>query len=225
MKAFFLVKRIPWGRKTIENNIKKEMRVQGEKRSFFSRKGQNILYLAILAVAIIVLAAGLFIISQKPKQVAVCGNNVCDAGENCGTCNDDCACKSGFYCSSDTHVCTKPTCGNGVCELFENPGICCKDCGCYGNDEICNEENECEVFVSRLTDEEIEDKIRQYFRSKNREDEIVSISDFAVVTYENKPAKSALIVLKDQHSQGGILLENGTLVIMEKTSVIDVWSP
>ena len=72
MKAFFLVKRIPWGRKTIENNIKKEMRVQGEKRSFFSRKGQNILYLAILAVAIIVLAAGLFIISQKPKQVAVC---------------------------------------------------------------------------------------------------------------------------------------------------------
>ena len=183
-------------------------------------KGMNYVYLGIVA-AILITGISAFFLTQKPRLF--CGDGVCAADENCGTCFADCRCPSGQYCSP-AYVCTKPVCGSDVCELFENPGNCCGDCGCYGNDEICSA-NRCETFVSRLTDQQVEDAIRKYSRFKGRENEIISISDFAVVTFDNKPAKSATIELKDQHSQGGILLENGTLVIMEKTIIVDTWAP
>jgi hypothetical protein len=57
---------------------------------------------------------------------AVCGNGVCEPGENQANCCADCGCPGILGCLGN--VC-RPICGNGVCEPGE-PGNCCADCGC-----------------------------------------------------------------------------------------------
>ncbi len=184
-------------------------------------------YVIAAVIVGVLIVAGMFFLLNKPQPAepqAYCGDGKCDASENCASCEKDCGCSSGRYCSAQTYTCTKPTCGNGVCELFENPASCCSDCGCYNDDELCSN-NICETFVSQLTDKDVENAIRAYYSSKNMEDEILNISEFVVTNFENKPGRGAMIELKNDHPLGGILQEDGTLIIMEKTSVIDRWKP
>jgi hypothetical protein len=53
-------------------------------------------------------------LSTCGTAVPVCGNGICEAGENNGNCPGDCP---------------PPVCGNGVCEFGENSITCPADCG------------------------------------------------------------------------------------------------
>jgi len=66
-------------------------------------------------------------------QPPVCGNAVCEAGEDCSTCQDDCgAC---------------PYCGDGACNGDENCDTCQIDCGycpeCFSAGQACTSNDDC----------------------------------------------------------------------------------
>ncbi|MBW2527255.1 MAG: hypothetical protein JRI23_23945 [Deltaproteobacteria bacterium] len=73
-----------------------------------------------------------------------CGNQSCDAGEDCETCPSDCgacaetcgnaACdpdETCVSCPADCGTCP-PVCGNGTCESGEDCASCAADCGACG---------------------------------------------------------------------------------------------
>lgn len=58
-----------------------------------------------------------------------CGDDVCDADENEGSCCVDCGCAAGSSCVDA--VCTPdPVCGDAMCNGEETVDDCCIDCGC-----------------------------------------------------------------------------------------------
>jgi hypothetical protein len=65
-----------------------------------------------------------------PPPPPVCGDGICDVGENCTTCPRDCG------------VCPPPppVCGDGVCNGAETCGTCAADCGacCVPVPGVCN---------------------------------------------------------------------------------------
>jgi len=58
----------------------------------------------------------------------VCGNGVCEAGENITNCNIDCK--------------KKVSCGNGVCDEKESYQICPEDCKSGHKDFFCDAVND-----------------------------------------------------------------------------------
>jgi len=81
-------------------------------------------------------------------QQAVCGNKICESGENVNNCPQDCAgtCGDGicnpYYesrnnCPQDCGQ-VQPVCGNNVCESGENVNNCPKDCAGTCGDGVCN---------------------------------------------------------------------------------------
>ncbi len=69
---------------------------------------------------------------------AQCGDNVCNLGENCGTCPGDCPCAQGQVCIQN--ACSVPiVCGDGACSVGqENCATCLADCPCEPG-RICNQ--------------------------------------------------------------------------------------
>lgn len=63
-----------------------------------------------------------------------CGNGICDPGEDCYTCSQDCISRTGG--KSSTRYC----CGDGFCEGAEDSFNCAVDCGAppICNDGTCN---------------------------------------------------------------------------------------
>lgn len=59
------------------------------------------------------------------------GNGLCEEGEYCGNCTEDCGCAIDEYCKDNT-TCMKletvSECGNGECETDETPQKCAMDC-------------------------------------------------------------------------------------------------
>jgi hypothetical protein len=78
----------------------------------------------------------------------MCGNKVCDVGENSANCCNDCGCSRGQVCNLISAVCVKRTsggrCGDGVCNFGEDARSCCQDCPYCGQGEICDtQKQEC----------------------------------------------------------------------------------
>jgi hypothetical protein len=64
---------------------------------------------------------------EKVVEKAVCGNNICEVGESCSICPQDCKCPNGYECKEGVCL-AKAVCGNGVCEKGENNVNCPEDC-------------------------------------------------------------------------------------------------
>ena len=68
------------------------------------------------------------------ELVTVCGDGVCEPGEEFGVCPQDCAqcgdgiCEPGEAESGCRADCPVDSCGNGVCERGEDPMVCPVDC-------------------------------------------------------------------------------------------------
>jgi hypothetical protein len=68
-----------------------------------------------------------------------CGDGVCDAGEDCSSCAEDCGeCPVSSYCGDgfcdideDAESCPEDcsACGDGICDVYEDCSICDADCG------------------------------------------------------------------------------------------------
>jgi hypothetical protein len=77
----------------------------------------------------------------------VCGDGLCNAGESCGSCSQDCGacpvCGDGWCdwtetcgtCSQDCGAC--PACGDGTCNGSETCGSCSQDCGACVCHDVC----------------------------------------------------------------------------------------
>ncbi len=91
---------------------------------------------------VIGILTSIFIIYNFTKES--CGNMVCEPGENCFDCPEDCECNEGEYCFSKEKTCVKPTCGNGNCERMENCSNCPVDCGVCEIISFCGD-NKCDA--------------------------------------------------------------------------------
>ena len=67
------------------------------------------------------------IVEKVVTEKAQCGNNICEATENCQICPQDCKCPEGYDCINGICI-AKPICGNGICEKGENANNCPEDC-------------------------------------------------------------------------------------------------
>ena len=146
-------------------------------------------------VLIVLILAGCFgsnqhnsIVAPYPKDfnVTKCGDGFCAADESCKTCPQDCGCGSG-YCNK-YGICETVICGDGICSDGET---CPRDCGCPSgkvlNDSKC-------VDPPKISDKQIEDKIRAYSDSMNLSyEKIVSVSDSI---YAKKYAKAVIFATK-----------------------------
>jgi len=126
---------------------------------------------------IIIFAIFLFFVFSKPSKTqtnqtikqTICGNRICEIGENCFNCAPDCKCNEGEYCSEEKQTCVKPICGNNVCEIFESYENCCIDCGCPFDYEICNKtKNACEVRPMNITESEARDVLLNYLNNQGK---------------------------------------------------------
>ncbi len=103
----------------------------------------------------------------------VCGNAICEPGEDNSNCCTDCGCLSGYSCSSNVctstssggddggddggssggggFIVTKSTCGDGFCYSDEDCSTCPEDCGCCPSecqfDSECNDNDECTIDI------------------------------------------------------------------------------
>jgi hypothetical protein len=76
---------------------------------------------------------------ECPRRVrAECGNGICERGEHCGNCLQDCPCPDGTTCVRNRCQKTGAVCGNTICETGEDCATCPQDCGCSAGEECVN---------------------------------------------------------------------------------------
>ena len=101
--------------------------------------------IVLLLTAVLSISAGMFLSSlQKPTEISfaqgMCGDAMCDAGETCATCTEDCGiCICGDalcegdetcdICPEDCGACGGSFCGDAVCDMDETCASCSEDCG------------------------------------------------------------------------------------------------
>ncbi|UCF35135.1 MAG: hypothetical protein JSV78_07485 [Phycisphaerales bacterium] len=85
---------------------------------------------------------------------SICGNGVCDSGEDSVTCCDDCGPVCGdaaCNCGEDSLTCCEDcgaVCGDGTCNCDEDTCTCPLDCGSSCGDGCCNgDEDTCDCCV------------------------------------------------------------------------------
>ena len=163
------------------------------------KQGMNkkILYILLIVAVVSMVSLVVVLMTKTPSKPALCGDNKCEAGENCFDCAVDCKCQSGEYCSEGSKKCVKPVCGNGKCEIFENNLNCCEDCSCIGELETCNKETHaCEIPKIAISNEKVKQLAEQYYTNKGKVvKEVGNISD---IIYQGKPMKSILVSIEGE---------------------------
>jgi len=182
-------------------------------------KDRKWLYVLLGVGIIIIVAISYFLFfkpSKPPEAVAVCGNNICEIGENCYDCPADCKCNPGEYCSKEEKKCLKSICGDGICDPLEDWTTCCDDCGCVGEGEVCNKETHaCEIPMT-LTDQRAEELARKYFEDKGME--VVSVEVTYTGLMEDKtPAKFLTVFIAGQEWPESIAVTENEEVIEIQT--------
>ncbi len=71
--------------------------------------------------------------NQECQYQASCGNGICDSNENCGSCAQDCKCKSGQVCYNGE--CCTPKCDGRECGDDQCGGVC----GTCDSGEACDQ--------------------------------------------------------------------------------------
>lgn len=162
-------------------------------------KNKTFLYITIFSVLVIIVfvIAFLFIKPSKPPTKPVCGNQICEAGENCYDCAADCKCGSAQYCSQTTKTCVSPQCGNKVCEPLENPNNCCDDCYCSLPNEACNPNtHKCVARPLNITDARAVELATNYYEQKGKT--VVTADAMGVISYYGKAGVRVKITIKNQ---------------------------
>ena len=158
---------------------------------------KNKWFLILIGVVILGLIIFLAFIPKKTPTKPECGNNICEAGENCYDCFVDCKCKSSEYCSVEKKVCIEIVCGNGICDPGETSDNCCDDCECVHDFEICNRQtHSCYIKEASITDEEVISIVRDHYLEKGLE--IDKIEILGSTQIQEKEAKSVAVYIKDQ---------------------------
>ena len=116
---------------------------------------------------------------KTEKVSTICGNNKCEAKENCWNCGIDCKCGDKEYCSFNDKKCLKPICGNGVCEPFEGAQNCCLDCKCLSQVFTCDKETKkCELKEMKISDKRTIELVNQHYKNlgvKVKESKILGV--------------------------------------------------
>lgn len=144
--------------------------------------------LIIIGVAVLATVLALyFAFGSKPKPF--CGNKICDKGETCISCLQDCPCPTGQYCSQKSNGCASAVCGNKICEITESSDNCCKDCSCYKPGEVCNiTKNKCEKKEFPISDDKAKELITKYFSDQGKN--VTSLEFSGLFNNKNKLLKS-----------------------------------
>jgi len=88
---------------------------------------------------------------DQPDAAATCPNAICDPGEDCGSCPEDCGdCCGNTICEADEDCGSCPEdcgncCGNAICEADEDCSSCPEDCVCPSicGDGVCSPDETC----------------------------------------------------------------------------------
>ncbi len=142
----------------------------------------------------------------------VCGNKVCESGENCYDCSRDCKCVDGEYCSPEEKICVMPTCGDGRCGPYENSMNCCLDCDCELRGEVCNTvTHKCEMPDVALTDKRIEEWVVNHYNTQGKNVDDLEIQE--VFVWENKVGRKVGVKIPDQKWLSFVLVTEDEEVI------------
>jgi len=95
-----------------------------------------------IVIGIIITFLFSFSLFTKPKKV--CGNSICEIGEDSISCCKDCGCPKGYECKENKCIVKEAEagfCGDGKCQKNENCWRCPQDCKCSEN-EYCSSQLE-----------------------------------------------------------------------------------
>jgi len=90
----------------------------------------------LLLVILILMISSIFLGNLRVHK-SLCGNKICEIGENKENCCLDCGCSIGEECKNNKCQVVSQYCGNRICESNENCYDCPKDCKC-GPEEYCD---------------------------------------------------------------------------------------
>ncbi|MEM7827044.1 MAG: hypothetical protein QXQ40_02360 [Candidatus Aenigmatarchaeota archaeon] len=165
----------------------------------YSEKSRWPLYV-LIGVVILLTIAAFFIILKPKERASMCGDGICDTGENCYNCASDCGCAGGQYCSPKSQRCVSYVCGNGACEPGESAENCCNDCGCRIEGEVCNNiTHRCEIPTSGISEEKARELVENYLKQYNATNYEISVGSDTI--YEGKPGRFVYVSPKDRRDR------------------------
>ena len=202
----------------------------------YTQHKSRILYVLI---GIVVLTVVFFLFKSrfiKPPEISitttttvittiktVCGNGVCESGENEYNCCLDCPCsEAGEACNYENNVCMKKMntniCGDGICDWGEDIWNCCLDCRYCPEGMKCDPETTTCIYIEiNVTDAEAISLFKEFIIDQGIDPQEVEKKEYEVRpnVYEDKPSKYVCTKPEEETMIGvicGYVLENRTVI-------------